>query len=127
MPKLPSLPPIDESDLEETFVRGSGPGGQAINKTNISVSLIHKPTGIRVQCHQTRSRESNRSLARRILRDKVDLHLHPGSSKIEAKRAKEAAKKAAKDRKRRRKISEKVVFGELGESAELAAPSDEKT
>ena len=27
MPKLPSLPPIDESDLEETFVRGSGPGG----------------------------------------------------------------------------------------------------
>ena len=112
---------------------------------------MHYVSGIRVQCHQTRSRESNRSLARRILRDKgelcrkhliivssssveddlswlaVDLHLHPGSSKIEAKRAKEAAKKAAKDRKRRRKISEKVVFGELGESAELAAPSDEKT
>lgn len=73
--KLLPLPPLDEADIEETRVRGSGPGGQAINKTNISVSLLHKPTGIRVQCHQTRSLETNRSLARRILRERRQARL----------------------------------------------------
>ncbi|KAG0144567.1 hypothetical protein CROQUDRAFT_18426, partial [Cronartium quercuum f. sp. fusiforme G11] len=70
-PKPPKPAYIPESDLIEDFVRGSGPGGQSINKTNISVSLIHKPTGIRVQCHAQRSRESNRKEARKILREKV--------------------------------------------------------
>ncbi|KAK9894166.1 hypothetical protein P389DRAFT_155256 [Cystobasidium minutum MCA 4210] len=102
--KIRPLPQIDEADIEETFVRGSGPGGQSINKTNISVSLLHKPTGIRVQCHQTRSREWNRSLARKILRERVDLALNPGESKLESKWSMAASKKAAQDRKRRRKL-----------------------
>jgi hypothetical protein len=50
---------------------GSGPGGQAINKTSSSVSLIHRPTGIRVQCQATRSREDNRRIARKILLEKA--------------------------------------------------------
>jgi len=61
-----------EHELEEQFVRGSGPGGQAINKTNSSVSLTHLPTGIRVQAQPTRSREQNRIAARHILRDRLD-------------------------------------------------------
>ncbi|KAG8707809.1 hypothetical protein FRC08_000272 [Ceratobasidium sp. 394] len=67
------VPEIREEDLDETFVRGvgSGPGGQAINKTSSSVSLIHRPTGIRVQCQATRSREDNRKIARKILLEKV--------------------------------------------------------
>ena len=79
---------IPESDLEERFDRGQllrhlgrysandpgrGPGGQAINKTNSAVSLIHIPTGIRVQAQPTRSREENRKAARRILAEKLDL------------------------------------------------------
>jgi hypothetical protein len=82
------IPVIDEKDLEETFVRGvynaivlyfgfltchigSGPGGQSINKTQNNVQLLHKPTGVRVSCQETRSLEQNRKIARRILLDKV--------------------------------------------------------
>ncbi|WRT66550.1 uncharacterized protein IL334_003509 [Kwoniella shivajii] len=64
---------IPESDLDEKFVKGRGPGGQAINKTNSSVSLTHIPTGIRVQAQPTRSREENRKAARRILAEKLDM------------------------------------------------------
>ncbi|KAI0253873.1 RF-1 domain-containing protein [Lactifluus subvellereus] len=65
------IPVIDETDLEETFVRGSGPGGQSINKTQNNVQLLHKPTGFRVSCQETRSLEQNRKIARRILLNKV--------------------------------------------------------
>jgi len=64
---------IPESDLIEKFVKGRGPGGQAINKTNSSVSLIHMPTGIRIQSQPTRSREENRKIARKILGERLDL------------------------------------------------------
>ncbi|WVR06876.1 hypothetical protein IAU60_003912 [Kwoniella sp. DSM 27419] len=64
---------IPESDLDEKFVKGRGPGGQAINKTNSSVSLTHIPTGIRVQAQPTRSREENRKVARRILAERLEV------------------------------------------------------
>lgn len=58
---------IRDEDLEEQFVRGSGKGGQKINKTNNCVFLKHMPSGISVKCHIDRSRELNRYLARREL------------------------------------------------------------
>ncbi|KAI1233147.1 hypothetical protein IHE44_0006343 [Lamprotornis superbus] len=64
---------LSETELEEQFVRGDGPGGQATNKTNNCVVLKHIPSGIVVKCHQTRSVEKNRKLAREILQEKVDL------------------------------------------------------
>ncbi|KAI0317867.1 RF-1 domain-containing protein [Amylostereum chailletii] len=67
------VPELKEEDLEESFVRGSGPGGQSINKTQNNVQLTHKPTGLRVTCQETRSLETNRMLARRHLLDKVQL------------------------------------------------------
>ncbi|KAK1924365.1 hypothetical protein DB88DRAFT_490141 [Papiliotrema laurentii] len=63
---------IPDHELIEQFVRGRGPGGQAINKTNSSVSLIHIPTGIRIQSQPTRSREQNRIAARHILSERLD-------------------------------------------------------
>ncbi len=43
---------IREDDLEEEFVRGSGPGGQKINKTSSTVVLRHVPTGLEVRCEK---------------------------------------------------------------------------
>jgi protein subunit release factor B len=51
------------ADVEERFIRGSGPGGQKINKTSSSVWLRHGPTGIQVRCQRERSQAVNRELA----------------------------------------------------------------
>jgi|SRR5437899_13079284 len=66
---------IYEHDIEESFVRSSGAGGQHVNKTSTCVQLIHRPTGITVKCQQERSQAANRFLARRILTDKVEAQI----------------------------------------------------
>lgn len=58
---------FSEDDLLEKFVRGSGAGGQKINKTSNCVFLKHLPSGVCVKCQIDRSREMNRFLARREL------------------------------------------------------------
>ena len=63
---------IDTADLLEKFVRGSGAGGQKVNKTSNCVFLKHLPTGIAIKCQVERSREMNRFLARRELCDQFD-------------------------------------------------------
>lgn len=62
---------IREEDLVEKFVRGSGRGGQKINKTSSCVYLLHRPTGIEVKCQRERSQAINRFLARRELCKKI--------------------------------------------------------
>ncbi|XP_072745263.1 mitochondrial translation release factor in rescue [Anoplolepis gracilipes] len=66
------VPKLNEADLEEQFIRGSGPGGQATNKTNNAVLLKHKPTGLVVKCHETRSLWDNKKRAREIMITKLD-------------------------------------------------------
>ncbi len=63
---------IYERDLEETFVRSSGPGGQKVNKTSTCVQLVHLPTGIQVKAQKARSQALNRFLARQILVEKIE-------------------------------------------------------
>ena len=63
---------ICEDDIEETFIRASGPGGQKTNKTSSCVSLRHIPTNIIVKCQQERSQALNRFLARRHLLDQIE-------------------------------------------------------
>lgn len=63
---------ITENDLLEKFVRGSGAGGQKINKTNNCVFLKHLPSGVCIKCQMDRSREMNRFLARRELCDQLE-------------------------------------------------------
>ncbi|KAJ2970164.1 hypothetical protein NUW58_g9779 [Xylaria curta] len=55
LPPRPKPPP--EEEIEESFLKGSGPGGQKINKTNSAVQLKHTPTGLVVKCQATRSRQ----------------------------------------------------------------------
>ena len=63
---------ITEDTLIEKFVRGSGSGGQKINKTSNCVFLKHLPTGVAIKCQLDRSRELNRFLARRELCDQLE-------------------------------------------------------
>src|SRR5512142_3449381 len=61
-----------EADLEESFVRSGGHGGQNVNKTSTCVMLLHRPTGLQVKCQSTRQQGLNRFLARRLLLDKIE-------------------------------------------------------
>jgi protein subunit release factor B len=63
---------IREEDLEESFVRSSGAGGQNVNKTSTCVVLAYKPTGLTVKCQEARSQGLNRFLARRLLLDRIE-------------------------------------------------------
>ncbi len=54
---------VSPADVEERFIRGSGPGGQKINKTSSTVCLRHRPTGLEVRCQAERSQAANRERA----------------------------------------------------------------
>ena len=77
-----NYPVLNPEDLEEKFTLGSGPGGQAVNRTANAVFLKHVPSGLWVKCHQTRSIESNRKIARQLLLGKLDNHLN-GENSVE--------------------------------------------
>lgn len=96
---------LKESELVEGFVRGSGPGGQKINKTSVAVTLRHPPSGIVVRCQESRSQALNRFLARRMLVEKL-------GAKIlgeETEREREIEKIRRQKRRRSRRAKEKML------------------
>ena len=67
---------VYEDDLEESFIMGGGPGGQKTNKTSSVVRLSHEPSGVAVKVGESRSREDNRWLARRMLAETIRYNGH---------------------------------------------------
>ena len=102
---------IEEGDIEESFTRGSGKGGQKVNKTSNCVFLLHRPTGVTVKCHDQRSLQMNRKLARKILADKVDVHLNGEGSRLGKKAEAARAKKARAKRRSRNKHGKGAAAG----------------
>jgi len=84
---------LDESELEETFSRSAGPGGQHVNKVSTRVVLRHIPTGLQVAAQEGRSQSANRRKARELLREMI----------LERARERKLAQQNEREKKRRQK------------------------
>jgi len=89
-------------------VKGSGAGGQKVNKTSNRVILIHVPTQVRVECQDTRSLTQNRKIARKRLRLKVDAFINGESSRTGQKASVAVAKKAKNKSRNKRRRQQKI-------------------
>jgi peptide chain release factor len=99
---------IRAEDLEETFIRSSGPGGQHVNKTSTCVRLLHRPTGLSVKVQQSRSQGLNRFLARRLLADRVEQQLRGKESPQAQQREKTRRQKQRRARRTKQKRQERA-------------------
>src|SRR3990167_4303559 len=95
---------VRENDFLETFIRGSGAGGQKINKTSMAVSITHVPSGISVRCQESRSQALNRFLARRLLLEKIESKILGEKSAEEKRKEKIRRQKRRRSRRAKEKI-----------------------
>lgn len=139
MPPRPKPPP--EEEILESYLRGSGPGGQKIvwtvpehpvappepssleltkifhakqNKTSSAVQLKHLPTGVVVKSQATRSREQNRKIARDLLAAKLDAMRNGDQSRaaiVGEVKRKKSASASKKSRRKYRKLEEEKAEG----------------
>ena len=107
---------VNEAELQETFVRSGGHGGQNVNKSSTCVMLLHRPTGLQVKCQTTRQQGLNRFIARRLLLDKIE-RLQTGS--VAAERA-----RVEKIRRQKRRRSRRAKERMLADKSHLSAKKE---
>jgi len=107
---------IREEDLTENFIRGSGSGGQKINKTSSCVQLLHAPSGIEIKCQSSRLQSSNRFFARRDLCDKLE----EKRLGVQSQRQQEQEKIRRQKRRRSRRAQNKMLEGKHRQSDKKA-------
>ena len=108
---------VREAEIEESFVRSGGHGGQNVNKVSTCVMLLHRPTGVQVKCQETRQQGLNRFIARRLLLDKIEERKH---GFVAAQRA-EIEKIRRQKRKRSRRAKNKMLNDKSHHAGKKAA------
>ncbi len=107
---------VSEAEIEESFVRSGGHGGQNVNKTATCVMLLHRPTGQQVKCQATRQQGLNRFIARRQLLDKIEA---ARTGRVAAERA-----RIEKIRRQKRRRSRRAKQRMLADKSHHAAKKE---
>ena len=105
---------VYEDDLDESFILGGGPGGQKTNKTSSVVRLSHEPSGVAVRCGESRSREDNRWLARRMLAETILEREH-----IRKSAARQQAEKIRRQKRRRSRRQKQKMLADKRAHSEI--------
>ena len=110
---------IFEKEIEESFIRSGGKGGQHVNKVETCVQLRHLPTGTEVKCSKARTQGMNRYYARVLLYEKIESAVK-GEESAEAKRI---AKIRRQKRKRSKRAKDKMLAEKKHQAVKKAGRS----